>query len=220
MSSGSAVRSPSFNDATVIRILIVDDHPLLRDGVEALINVQSDMRLIAQASNGREGIEQFLLHRPDITLMDMQMPEKSGLEALLAIREKAADARVIILTTHSGDVHTRRAMEAGAKAYLLKTLVHRELLDTIRAVHAGRKTMSPAVAAELAEHSTADLLTPREVDVLRLIAMGCANKEIGARLGTTEDTIKSRVKNIIGKLGAEDRTHAVMIGLRRGIITL
>ena len=219
MSSEQPARSHSAADPA-IRVLIVDDHPLLRDGIEALINVQPDMKLVAQASNGREGVEEYFRHLPDITLMDMQMPEKSGIEALIAIRKKSSDARIIILTTHSGDVQTRRAMEAGAKVYLLKTLVHRELLDTIRAVHAGGKTVSPAIAAELAEHSAADLLTPREVDVLRFIAVGYANKEIGVRLGTTEDTIKSRVKNILSKLQAQDRTHAVMIGLRRGIINL
>jgi DNA-binding NarL/FixJ family response regulator len=203
-----------------IRILVVDDHPLLLDGITALLAGQDDMELVAQASNGREGIEQFRTHAPDITLMDLQMPDKNGIEAITAIRQGAPEARIIVLTTYSGDVQVLRALEAGARAYLLKNLLHKELLDTIRMVHAGNKTMSPALAAEMAEHAREDTLTPKEIDVLRLIAGGHANKEIAARLSVTEETVKSRVKNILSKLGANDRTHAAIIGVKRGMITL
>jgi DNA-binding NarL/FixJ family response regulator len=203
-----------------IRILVVDDHPLLRDGIAALVNGQPDMKLVSQAADGREGIEQFRKHAPDVTLMDLQMPETTGVEAIIAIRKNSPDARIIVLTTYSGDVQVSRALEAGARAYLLKNTLHKELLDTIRAVHAGRKTVSPSLAAELAEHSGEDALTPREIDVLRLIAAGDANKEIAARLSITEETVKSRVKNILSKLRANDRTHAAMIGVKRGIINL
>ena len=208
------------NSSVTIRILVIDDHPLLRDGIAALIAGQSDMELVAQACSGREGVEQFRIHAPDITLMDLQMPEMNGIDAIIAIRELVPDARVIVLTTYSGDVQAQRALQAGARAYLLKNLLHKELLATIRSVHAGRKTMSPSVAAELAEHSLQDALTNREVDVLRLIAAGHANKEIAAQLSVTEETVKSRVKNILMKLHANDRTHAAMIGLRRGVIEL
>ena len=203
-----------------IRILVVDDHPLLRDGIAALIDGQDDMKLVAEASNGREGIEQYRSHTPDITLMDLQMPDKNGIEAIAAIRHASPDARIIVLTTYSGDVQVTRALEAGARAYLLKNLLHKELLETIRAVHAGRKTMTPSLAAELAEHAGDDSLTPREIDVLRLIAAGHANKEIAAQLSLSEETVKSRVKNILSKLRANDRTHAAMIGLKRGFISL
>ncbi len=208
------------SDHRVIRVLIVDDHPLLRDGVAALVGGQPDMELVAEASTGREGIEQFRAHTPDITLMDLQMPDQNGIEAIIAIREEAPHARIIIFTTYSGDVQVRRALEAGARAYLLKNLLHKELLDTIRTVHAGRKTMSPSVAAELAEHTGEDALTAREIDVLRLIGAGHANKEIAVQLAITEETVKSRVKNILSKLHASDRTHAAVIGLKRGIINL
>jgi DNA-binding NarL/FixJ family response regulator len=203
-----------------IRILVVDDHPLLRDGIAALIDGQDDMKLVAEASNGREGIEQYRSHTPDITLMDLQMPDKNGIEAIAAIRIVAPDARIIVLTTYSGDVQVTRALEAGARAYLLKNLLHKELLETIRTVHAGRKTMTPSLSVELAEHAGEDSLTPREIDVLRLIAAGHANKEIAAQLSVSEETVKSRVKNILSKLRANDRTHAVTIGLRRGFISL
>jgi len=206
--------------APVIRIMVVDDHPLLRDGIAALLAGQPDLELVAQASNGREAIEQFRIHAPDITLMDLQMPEMSGIDAIVAIREASPDARVIVLTTYSGDVQVLRALKAGARAYLLKNLLHKELLTTIRAVHAGQKTMSPSVAAELADFSGEEALTPREIEVLRLIAAGLANKEIAAQLSITEETVKSRVKNILMKLRANDRTHAAMIGLRRGILQL
>lgn len=203
-----------------IRILVVDDHPLLVDGIAVLMAGQPDMELIGQASNGREGAEQFRKLAPDVTLMDLQMPEMNGVDAIVAIREEAPEARVIVLTTYSGDVQVLRALKAGARAYLLKNSLHKELLSTIRAVHAGHKTMSPSVAAEIAEHSASDALTPREVDVLRLVAAGNANKEIAAQLSTTEETVKSRVKNILAKLHANDRTHAAMIGLKRGLIDL
>lgn len=204
----------------VIRILVVDDHPLLREGIAALVGGQSDMAVVAHGCNGREGVEKFQTHAPDITLMDLQMPDMNGIEAINAIREKAPDARIIVLTTYAGDVQVLRALESGARAYLLKNLLHKELLETIRAVHAGRKTMSPSLAADLAEHSGEDSLTPREIDVLRLIAAGHANKEIGAQLSVTEETVKSRVKSILSKLHANDRTHAAMIGVKRGIINL
>lgn len=201
-----------------IRILVVDDHPLLRDGIAALIGGQSDMELVAEASNGREGIEQFRKYLPDITLMDLQMPEQSGIEAVLTICKERPDARIIILTTYSGDAQALRALKAGARAYLLKNLLHKELLATIRTVHAGNKTMSPSVAVELANRSGEDALTTREVEVLRLIVLGNPNKEIAALLSITEEAVKSRVKNILVKLKANDRTHAAMLALKRGII--
>ena len=204
----------------MIRILCVDDHPLLRSGITALIDGQPDMTVVAECSNGREAIQQFRAHKPDITLMDLQMPEMSGLDAIMAIRGEFPDARIIVLTTYAGDVQALRALQAGARAYLLKNQVHKELLDTVRAVHSGKKTISPQVSYELAEHATDDALTKAEVDVLRLIAAGNANKQIADLLGITEDTVKGRVKNILSKLGANDRTHAAMIGLKRGIIEL
>jgi DNA-binding NarL/FixJ family response regulator len=200
-----------------IRILAVDDHPLLREGIAGLVAGQSDMSLIAQASNGREAIHEFRTHRPDITLMDLQMPEMNGLDAMIAIRGEFPDARIIVLTTYTGDVQVLRALKAGARAYLLKNLLHKELLETIRAVHAGKRTVSPEVSFQLAEHATDDTLTPAEVRVLRLIAEGNANKEIAAQLSISEETVKGQVRNILSKLGANDRTHAAMIGVKRGI---
>ena len=204
----------------MIRVLSVDDHSLLRDGMAALIGNQSDMEIVAEASNGREALELFRKHRPDVTLMDLQMPEMNGIDAMSAIRGEFPDARIIVLTTHAGDVQVSRALKAGARAYLLKSLLRKELLDTIRAVHAGQKRVSPELAAEIAEHSADSALTPREIDVLRLVAGGNANKEIAARLSLTEETVKAHIRNILGKLGANDRTHAVAIGLKRGIIDL
>jgi len=207
-------------DARAIRILVVDDHPLLRGGINALLADQPDMTVVAEGTTGHDAIRQFRAHRPDITLMDLQMPEMNGLDAIMAIRGEFPDARIIVLTTYAGDVQAMRALQAGARAYLLKASVHKELLDTIRSVHAGKKAMSPEVSYELAEHATDDALTPAEIEVLRLIAAGRANKQIADRLAITEDTVKGRVKNILSKLGASDRTHAVTIGVKRGIIEL
>jgi DNA-binding NarL/FixJ family response regulator len=204
--------------ASQTRILVVDDHPLLREGVTALVSSQSDMSIVAQASNGREAIQQFRAHRPDVTLMDLQLPEMNGLDALIAIRGESPEARIIVLTTYAGDAQILRAVKAGARAYLLKNTLHKELLDTIRAVHAGKKYISPEASYELAEHASEDALTPAEVRVLRLIAEGNANKEIATQLSLSEETVKSQVRNILSKLGAKDRTNAAMIGLRRGII--
>jgi DNA-binding NarL/FixJ family response regulator len=201
-----------------IRILAVDDHALLREGIAGLVAGQSDMSLVAQASNGREAIHQFRTHRPDITLMDLQMPELNGVDAMIAIRGEFPEARIIVLTTYTGDMQVLRALKAGARAYLLKNLLHKELLETIRAVHAGKKTVSPEVSFQLAEHATDDALTPAEVRVLRLIAEGNANKEIAAQLSVSEETVKGQVRNILSKLDANDRTHAAMIGVKRGII--
>jgi len=203
-----------------IRVLGVDDHVLLRDGIAALLEGQNDMELVGQAGTGNEGIEQFKTLRPDITLMDLQMPGKNGIEAIVGIRQVEVAARIIVLTTYSGDVQVVRAMEAGARAYILKNSLHKELLDTIRSVYCGQKTVSPSIAAEMAEYSNKDGLTSREIDVLQLIAGGNPNKEIAAQLSITEETVKSRVKNILSKLHANDRTHAVTIGLKRGIISL
>jgi DNA-binding NarL/FixJ family response regulator len=204
----------------VIQVLSVDDHPLLREGIAALIGNQTDMRVVAEASNGREALELFRKHRPDITLMDLQMPEMNGIDAMSSIRGEFPDARIIVLTTHAGDVQVSRALKAGARAYLLKGSLRKELLETIRAVHAGQKRLSSEVATELAEHASDDALTPREVDVLRLIAGGNANKEVAAKLSLTEETVKSHVRNVLAKLGANDRTHAVAIAIKRGIIDL
>ena len=207
-------------DARPIRILAADDHPLLRHGIASLVNAEPDMELVAQASTGREAVEQFQLHRPDITLMDLQMPDMSGIEAMIAIRSEFPNARVIVLTTYSGDAQVVRALKAGARAYILKGRVHGELLDTIRAVHAGQKRIPQEVAAGLAEHTGEEELSTRELEVLRLIAVGNANKEIAAQLSIGEDTVKRHVTNILAKLRANDRTHAVTIGLKRGIIEL
>jgi DNA-binding NarL/FixJ family response regulator len=203
-----------------IRILAVDDHPIVRQGIAGLVGIQTDMVLVGEASNGRDAIQQFRTHHPDITLMDLRMPEMSGIDSLIAIRNEFPDAKVIVLTTYAGDTQILRALKAGAQAYLLKNTLHKELLETIRTVHIGKKTLSPEVSYQIAEHATDDLLTPAEIAVLRLIAAGNANKKIADQLSITEETVKSRVKNILSKLGANDRTQAAMIGLKRGIIEL
>src|SRR6266481_6551241 len=197
------------NDSPPIRVLAVDDHQLIRIGIATLLLPESDMKLVGEASNGREAISKFRDCDPDITLMDLQMPEMSGFDAIIAIRDEFPGARIIVLTTYAGDAQAQRAVKAGAQAYLLKNLLHKELLQTIRAVHAGSRAMSPEVAAQVAEHTGEGGLTIKEIDVLRLIAEGNANKEIAAQLSITEETVKSRVKSILLKLGANDRTHAV-----------
>ena len=201
-----------------IRIMAVDDHPLFRSGIGSLLATQQDMNLVAEASNGREAVEQFRTHLPDVTLMDLQMPDMNGLDAMIAIRSEFPEARIIMLTTYLGDSQVLRALEVGARAYLLKNLLHKELLETIRAVHAGKLKLSTEASNELAEHATDDTLTPAELAVLRLIAEGNSNKQIAAHLTVTEETVKGRVKNILSKLGANDRTHAVAIAIKRGII--
>lgn len=208
------------SDPDVIRILAVDDHKLIRRGIAALVASEPDMRVVAEASNGREAVKAFRAHRPDITLMDLQMPEMCGLEAIIAIRGEFPGARIIVLTTYAGDVQALRALQAGARAYLLKEAIDVELLDTIRAVHAGRKAASPEVSFQIAEHATDEALSASEVRVLGLIAEGKANKEIATRLSLAESTVKGQVQSILSKLGASDRTHAAMIGLKRGIIQL
>jgi len=203
-----------------IRILLADDHPILRQGVRALAADEVDMEFVAEASSGLEAIEEFRKHRPDVVLIDLQMPGMNGLEAIIAIREEFPEARFVVLTTYAGDAQILRALKAGARAYLLKSLLRRELLDTIRAVHAGQKRIPAEIAAQLADHLADDSLTSREIDVLRLIAAGNANKIVADKLSITEETVKGHVKSILSKLGANDRTHAVTIGLKRGIIEL
>jgi len=206
--------------AKPIRILTVDDHPMLREGIAAVLAIEQDMVLAAEASNGREAIEQFRTHRPDVTLMDVQMPEVNGIDAILKIREEFPDARIIVLTTYGGDAQAARAFKAGASGYLLKNMVRKELIDTIRTVHAGKKRIPPEIAMELAEHHSDDALTEREIDVLREVAAGNANKMVAQRLKVSEETVKAHMKNILSKLGANDRTHAVTIALKRGIIEI
>jgi DNA-binding NarL/FixJ family response regulator len=208
------------SEAGPIRILTVDDHFLVRQGIAGLVALHPEMTVVAEAENGREGVQQFRAHHPDVTLMDMQMPEMSGLDAIIAIRGEFPEARIIVLTTYDGDAQALRALKAGARAYLLKNALRRELLDAIRVVHAGRKALSPEVSSGLAEHAADDALTPAEIRVLKLIAEGNANKEIAALLSLSEETVKSQVRNMLSKLGAKDRTHAAMIGLKRGIIAL
>jgi len=208
------------SDLSVIRILTVDDHPLLREGIAALLKTQPGMSLVAEAADGNEAIEKFRLHRPDVTLMDLEMPSLGGIAAINQIREEFPEARIIVLTTYTGDSQVVRALKAGARGYILKRHVHRELLEAIRAVHAGQKRIPPEVAAEVAEHAADDELTEREIEVLRLIAAGNSNKLIADKLSIAEETVKSHVSSILSKLSANDRVHAVTIGLKRGIIEL
>jgi DNA-binding NarL/FixJ family response regulator len=203
-----------------INVLAVDDHPLLRSGIAALIHTQPDMRMIGEASNGREAVQLHRQLNPDITLMDLQMPDMSGLDAIIAIRTERPAARIIVLTTYAGDALAQRALRAGAQAYVLKSLVRTEILNTIRMVHAGEKQIQADVAAEMAKHMAQALLTARETEVLTLIASGYANKAISAQLQINEETTKSHVKNILAKLDARDRTHAVSLALKRGVISL
>lgn len=216
----SAGREIVSSNPKLIRILSVDDHPLLREGIAALVNAEPDMKLVAEACSGREAIEKHRLHRPEITLMDLQMPDMNGVDAILRIRDEVPEALIIVLTTYTGDSQVLRALKAGARGYILKGHVHRELLTIIRAVHSGQKRIPPEIAAELADHATDDELSPRQVDILRLIAAGNANKSIADQLNIGEATVKSHVTTILSKLGANDRTHAVTIGLKRGIIDL
>jgi DNA-binding NarL/FixJ family response regulator len=215
----SAEQVEMSNVPKMIRILAVDDHLLLRKGLAAVINAEPDMKLVAEASNGEDAIEKFRTHRPDVVLMDLQMPGLNGIEATNRIVSEFSDARIIVLTTYKGDVQVLHALQAGARAYLLKGH-DRELIETIHAVYQGRKIIPPEIAAELADHATDEALSEREIDVLRLIAAGNSNKQIADHLIVAEATIKSRVTNILSKLGASDRAHAVTIALKRGIIEL
>jgi DNA-binding NarL/FixJ family response regulator len=201
-----------------LRVLTVDDHPLFRQGIAALVEDEPDIVVVAEAATGRQAIELFRQHRPDVTLMDLQMPDMTGLEAIIAVRAEFPDARIIVLTTYGGDVQVTRALQAGACGYLLKSTLSAELLATIRAVHRGRRALSPEISLELAEHTMQDALSAVEVRVLRLIAEGNSNKEIAAQLSLTEDGVKGQVRSILAKLGANDRAHAAVIGLKRGII--
>jgi DNA-binding NarL/FixJ family response regulator len=210
----------TMGDSCVIRILTVDDHPLLRDGIAAVFEGTEDMTLVGQASNGREAIESFRRLRPDVTLMDLRMPDMSGIEAITVIRAEFPNARIIVLTTYAGDAQAAAALKAGAAAYLLKNLVRKELIETIRVVHAGKRRIPPEIATEIAEHVADDALTKREIQILRRVAAGKSNKLIAAELGISEGTVKTHMKSILPKLYASDRTHAVMIALRRGILDL
>jgi DNA-binding NarL/FixJ family response regulator len=203
-----------------IRVLTVDDHPLLREGIAAVIEGQPDIELVAEATSGTEAVESFREHRPDVTLMDLQMPEMNGIDAIEVIRGEFPNARIVVLTTYRGDAQAVAALKAGASGYLLKSMLRKDLLETIRAVHAGRRRIPPEIAAEIAEHAGDDALTEREIEVLSRVAVGSANKQVAAQLYISEETVKAHMKSILAKLGAKDRTHAVTIALRRGIIEL
>jgi DNA-binding NarL/FixJ family response regulator len=207
-------------DQVRIRVLSVDDHPLLREGLAAIINNQPDMSLVAEASSSSEAVQRFREHRPDVTLMDLRLPDASGIDAMIAIRGEFADARIIMLTTFEGDVEIQRALEAGARGYMLKSMPPSELVEVIRQVHAGKKRVPAEVASHLAEHLSDEALTAREIDVLRHVAGGNRNRDIAERLYISEETVKVHVKHIMEKLGATDRTQAVAIAVRRGIIQL
>jgi len=204
--------------ASKIKVLTVDDHPLLREGIAAVLQGEGDIVLVAEATNGEQAIESFRTHRPDVTLMDLQMPGMNGIDTIIAIRQQFPNARFIVLTTYQGDVQALRALKAGASGYLLKSMLRKELLDTIRAVHAGRRRIPPEIASELAEHVTDDNLTEREIEVLRKVATGTSNKIIASQLSVSEATVKGHMKSILSKLGANDRTHAVTIAMRRGFL--
>lgn len=208
------------NDPQPIRVLVVDDHPLIREGIAALLRNRTDFKLVAEASDGRQAVAEFRNHLPDVTLMDLQMPEMDGVDAIIAIRSEFPKARIVVLTTYAGDVLAQRALKAGAHAYLLKNDVRKDLLETIRAVHTGRKQIDSTIASQLADHASDDALTRREVQVLGLIAAGNSNKLIADQLSITDETVKGHVSSILSKLGASDRTHAVTLALKRGIIQL
>lgn len=212
--------SNTSNNLPRIRILVVDDHPLLREGVKAVLDMERDMEVVAEAANGREAVRAFLSHRPDVVLMDIQMPEMDGIDAISEIRVAHPGARIVVLTTYKGDVNALRALRAGAVGYLLKSELLAELVGTIRTVHAGGRRIPTEVAADLAAHLGEDLLSEREIQVLRWVAQGSSNREAAARLGVTEETVKAHMKNICAKLHANDRTHAVTIAIRRGILDL
>lgn len=206
------------NTPRTIRVLTVDDHPLLRTGIADTINAQSDMTVVAEGTNGEEAISLYRLHRPDVTLMDLRLPKKNGVDAITAIRNEFPAARIVVLTTYSGDIQALRALKAGAVGYLLKSMPRAELLETIRSVHAGHRRIPQEVASEMAEHAADDALTEREIEVLRHVSAGNSNRIIGAELNLSEQTVKGHLRNILSKLGANDRTHAVMIAIRRGFI--